>query len=182
MPELLTAEATRPGVRVLPGVYIATLRHFPTDTSAQAAVQALGLPWPLPVGQLVGTDPWMAWRAPQEALVFGTQKAVLDGLFSALAPGKSETAMAVELSDSLSTYELHGPNLDEWLAHLVDASSIPREPGRATRARMVDVAVFMLRLDPERLWLLADRGIAAYVTNWLTFTHEGAFGDQERTA
>jgi sarcosine oxidase gamma subunit len=180
MADVSVAADGRPGWRELPGVFVATLRHFAEDTTAGVVVAAQGGSWPVEVGRLVGNDPWLAWRGPQETLLLTTRREPVDALLQAMAPGQSETAMAAELSDSLMTWELHGAQIDDWLTHLVDASAVPRQPGRATRARMADVAVLLLRLAPERLWLLADRSIAAYVSNWLAFGHEGAFGGQAR--
>lgn len=185
MPDLILAPSGhhgRPGCREVPGVVVATLRHFAGDTSAAAAITGMGLPWPLEVGRLAGADPWLAWRAPQEAWLLATRREPVDALLGALAPGQSESAMAAELSDGLITLELHGPQLDDWLAHLVDASAIPRQPGLVTRARMADVAVLLLRLANDRLWLLADRTIAHYLVEWLTYSHEGAFGVGGRAA
>jgi len=182
MPDLLKVEHGHPGYRQQAGIYAATLRHFPTDTSAAAAVTALGLAWPVAAGSFVGNDPWLAWRAPRESLLLSHQRAAIDMLLQSLAPGRSETAMAAELSDGLMTWELHGPLLDEWLVHLVDASALPRQAGRASRARMADVAVFMLRLEADRLWLIADRSMSAYVANWLAFSHEGAFAATKHRA
>ena len=176
MVDLLTASLNQPGLRELSAIFAVTLRHFPDDASVSPELAALGLAWPLKPGQMVGSDPWLVWRGPQEALLLSTQRHSVDRLLSALAPGLSPTALAAELSDSLMTCELHGPRLDDWLGHLVDASSIPRQAGSASRARLADVAVLLLRLDAQRLWLMADRSISAYVINWLGFSHEGAFG------
>jgi sarcosine oxidase gamma subunit len=179
MRDLIVAANGNPGARALSGTHVITLGHFGGDASAAAAVTAMGLPWPAEPGKLVGADPWLAWRGPKETLVLATRRAPIDGLLQALAPGQSESAMAAELSDGLTTFELHGPGLDDWLAHLVDASAIPRQAGSVTRARMADAAVWMLRLAPERLWLLADRTISAYIESWLQFSHEGSFAARE---
>jgi heterotetrameric sarcosine oxidase gamma subunit len=180
MPDLLVAENGCPGCRELADCFVITLRHFEGDTSIAGALAAQGLGWPVSAGCVVGAGPWLAWRGPQEALLLSTRREPGEALLKALEPGQSETAMAAELSDGVMTFELHGPALDEWLAHLVDASAIPRQPGRASRTRMAEVSVFLLRLTPDRLWLLADRSMAAYVINWLAFSHEGAFGTEAR--
>jgi hypothetical protein len=44
---------------------------------------------------------------------------------------------------------------------------------------MVDIPVLLLRLRSDQLWLLADRTIAPYIRNWLTYSHEGAFADSD---
>jgi hypothetical protein len=175
MDERINAEAGRPGCQLLAGVSAVTVRHFPGDTSAQAAAQAAGLSWPGTPGLFTGDDPWMAWRSPHETIVIGSRSAPLQALLQSLAPGRSDTAVALDLSEALAVYQLHGPLLDDWLSHLVDALAIPRQAGRATRCRLADVPVLLLRLDPERVWLVADRPIAPYLGNWLAYAHEGAF-------
>ena len=40
---------------------------------------------------------------------------------------------------------------------------------------MGDVAVVLMRLDPETVWLVADRSLAPYLADWLSFTHEAVF-------
>lgn len=175
MDERINAEAGRPGCQLLAGVSAVTVRHFPGDTSAQAAAQEAGLIWPDSPGVLTGDDPWMAWRSPQEMIVLGMQLAPAQALLQSLAPGRSDAAVALDLSEALAVYELCGPLLDDWLSHLVDALAIPRQAGRAARCRLADVSVLLLRLDPERVWLVADRPIAPYLGNWLAYAHEGAF-------
>ncbi|MBC7703449.1 MAG: hypothetical protein H7274_05830 [Rhodoferax sp.] len=175
MDDILSATSSRPGVRLMTGVSALTLRHFPGDTSVRDAAQAAGLVWPDQPGQVTGDDPWMAWRNPQETLAIGLRRAPLQAVLQSLAPGRSDTAVAFDLSEALAIFELHGPMLDDWLSHLVDALAIPRQSGRVTRCRLADVPVLLLRLDPERVWLVADRPSAPYLGNWLAYAHEGAF-------
>ena len=179
MADLLSSKAARPGCREVSGLHIATLRHLPDDRAAAACVAALALPWPLDPGVLAGDDPYLAWRSPTECLLIGTDAQPVSHLLETLAPGRSETAMACEMAEALAVFELYGPKLDDWLCHLVDSLSIPRERGRSSRARMVDIPVLLLRLRSDQLWLLADRTIAPYIRNWLTYSHEGAFADSD---
>ncbi len=175
MVESLPVRDALPGFRRLSGLTVITLRHLEGDTSARAAAQAQGLPWCEAPGELAGSGPWLAWRSPRETIALGFESTLLPTLLQALAPGRSESAVAVDLSQALAVFELQGAQIDEWLAHLVDASSIPRQAGRAARCRMMDAAVFLLRLQADRLLLLVDRPVAAYVENWLAYAHEGAF-------
>lgn len=175
MAEPIEAKAGQPGCRQLSGFTAVTIRYFADDRSASEAVQAQGLIWPSVPGELSGHDPWLAWRSPQETLALGFQSAALPALLHALAPGRSETALAVDVSQALAVFELHGPLLDAWLAHLVDAAAIPRQPGRVCRCRLADVAVLLLRLDSKRVYLVTDRPIAPYLGNWLAYSHSGAF-------
>lgn len=176
MGERMDAAAGRPGYRLLSDIGAVTIHHFPGDTSAKDAAQAAGLAWPDSSGLMTGNDPWMAWRNPQEVLLTGQRRPPLQAVLQALAPGRSASAVALDLSESLAVFELHGPLIDDWLSHLVDALSITRQSGRATRCRLADIPVMLLRQDAERLWLLADRPTAPYLGNWLAYAHQGAFG------
>ncbi|MFZ4626225.1 MAG: hypothetical protein ACOYNF_18565, partial [Rhodoferax sp.] len=122
-----------------------------------------------------GQDPYLAWRGPRESLAIGFQSEPLRAVLDALAPGRSDSAVAVDLSESLAVFELHGVLLDVWLSHLVDAMAIPHKTGRVCRCRLADIPVLILRLDPERVWLVVDRPIAPYLSNWLSYSHQGAF-------
>jgi hypothetical protein len=175
MADLIIADSGRPGYRQLTAVSVVTIRHFAGDNSARDAAQAQGLNWSAVPGSLTGHDPYLAWRSPQETLALGLQPQPLRAVLDALAPGRSETALAVDLSESLAVFELHGALLDVWLSHLVDALAIPRQSGQVWRCRLADIPVLLLRLDPERVWLVADRPIAPYLSNWLSYSHEGAF-------
>ena len=175
MDDLISATSGRPGCRLLTGFSALTIRHFPGDTRTRDAARAAGLVWPDTPGQLSGDDPWMAWRNPQEMMAIGSRPAALHALLQSLAPGRSDSAVALDLSEALAVFELHGPMIDAWLSHLVDALAIPRQTGRVTRCRLADVPVLLLRLDPERVWLVADRPTAPYLSNWLVYSHEGAF-------
>ena len=181
MDDCIKAELGRPGCRLLLGVSAVTVRYFPDDASAKSAAQAAGLEWPDAPGLLTGTDPWMAWRSPQEMLLIGLQSTAMQALLLSLAPGRSDSAVALDLSEALAVYELHGPRLDDWLSHLVDALAIPRQNGCVTRCRLADVPVVLMRLEPERLWLVADRPTAPYLRNWLSYSHDGAFAATRRS-
>lgn len=175
MADLIASREGVPGCRRVRGLTALTIRHFAGDTQAADAVRAQGLAWSNVPGDVTGNDPWLAWRGPQETMALGSSEKQLDAIRDALAPGKCESAMAADLSDALAVFELHGPRLDDWLAHLVDATAIPREPGRCSRARLADAAVLLLRLEPKRLLLVVDRPIHGYLENWLAFSHDGAF-------
>lgn len=176
MADLLMATDGQPGCRTLRGLRTVTLRHGGADALAAQGVHALGLPWPLPPCTLAGVGPWLAWCGPHESLLLSHTPQPAAQFLQALAPGKSATAFAVDVSEAHAVYELHGPQLECWLSRLVDADAIPADAGRCSRARMADVAVLLLRLSAERLWLLADSPVCAYLENWLVYAHEGAFG------
>jgi len=166
-----------PASRRLEGATVITIGHFPDDTSARAALECAGLDWPERAGALHGHDPYVLWRSPKELLALSSApaSAALKPLLRTLAAGENASAVAIDLSEATVILELHGPQLDTWLEHLVDACAIPRVAPQATRCRLADAAVVLLRLDPERLWLVADRALAAYIQDWLAFAHDGAF-------
>jgi sarcosine oxidase gamma subunit len=179
MAEVIAARTGQPGCRRVGGFAALTIHRIAADTSAAEALSALGLAGPGTPGTFTGTcsgtDPLIAWRSPQEWLVLSLQPARCALLLAALAAGRSATALAAEISDALVLYELHGPELDDWLSRLVDAQAIPRMAGRASRCRLADVSVLLLRLQAGRLWLAADRTLAPYLEAWLVYTHAGAF-------
>lgn len=175
MDELNVEWRDEPQWRELSGISAITIRHFTADTDARAALKACHFAWPDRPGEFNGTDPLVAWRGPQELIALGLDGTYLRLLLTELAPGKFDTALAVDMSEALTVFELSGVHLDEWLAHLVDASAIPRSAGRVTRCRLGDVAVLLLRLDNQRVWLAVDRTFCSYLNSWLAYSHEGAF-------
>ena len=156
------------------GFSAVTLRHSVDDVRARLALEAAGLPCCSTPGRIAGDGPWLAWRSPGECLGLSFDPTPLHLAWAALAPGRCDTAVVLDLSHALALYELHGPGLDDWLARLVDASAIPRQPGLATRCRLIEVTVDLWRLAPERLWLLADRHLAPWVAQWLDYAQAGA--------
>jgi len=162
----------------LTGVRVLSIRHFAGDSAAKDCTAAVGLQWPTQTGRF--QEPvqehgaWLVWRSPQEVLAFARDQKRLHTLQSALLPGRFETAAAWDLSEGMAVFELQSVMLDEWLARLVDAWSIPTRAGQSSRCRLADVPVLLMRMDKERVWLAADKPIAPYVSNWLAYTHQGA--------
>jgi heterotetrameric sarcosine oxidase gamma subunit len=171
--------ATVPGCRRLAGARVVCIRHVPASSASRQALQRCALPWPDATGEicLVGDShvSAIARRQPEELLLVEPEAAQADALLAALEPSQASDAVAIDLSHGMLVLALEGPQLDLWLSHFVDASAIPRRSGSAKRTRLVDIAVLLMRLDAETVWLVADRALAPYLSNWLTFTHEGAF-------
>ena len=175
--------ASAPGCRRLNGVHVVTLRHAASSPLAREAMQRLNLPWPAATGELevtAGTcGTVVVRRQPEELLLVGPAsgqaEAPLAPLLAALAPGQASDSVAVDLTHGMLVLALEGPQLEPWLSHLVDARAIPCRNGSATRTRLVDVAVLLMRLDTETVWLVVDRTLAPYLANWLAFTHEATF-------
>ena len=158
-----------PAVRALAPLHAVALRHLPGGELAVAqALAVLGvatLPQP---GRFVGDEPRVLWRNPQELLVLSTAAMPSQFLAQALAPTEDALAYAVDLSEGVAGLELAGPALDELLQRLVDASAVPRAAGQGTRARLADIAVFVLRLRHDLAWLIADRSNHAYLADWVS--------------
>lgn len=157
------------------GITVVSLRSLSGDTAAQKAVHDAGLTWVDVPGDFAGLDPVVAWSAPRELLLLGRQAAPLHRLLADLAPGRSESALVVDLSEAMAVIELRSPLVDQWFARLVDASAIPREPGRCSRCRLADISVMLLRLDAHRVWLVVDQPLLPYVTEWLAYSRVGLF-------
>jgi sarcosine oxidase gamma subunit len=166
-----------PHFHELTGVRIASVQHLADSQDAQTRFEEIGLSWPLENCTFAGSDPCVAWRSPTEKLLLSCRGEALAVALAELSPGKHDTLVATDLSEALSVHQLSGPQIDEWMAHLVDALSIPSHPGMCKRGRMADVAVFLIRLDAEKLWLVSDSTIKPYIKNWLEFSFEGAFSN-----
>lgn len=159
-------------VRVVEPLRVLSLRHHDAPHTIEAACSNIGLP-PLPgAGHFSGEDPVLLWRQPREWLFIGSSVAAAgraDALLAALAPGQDPLACAVDQSAGTVALALRGPKLDMLLSRLLDAGAIPRTPGEGTRARLADIAVIVLRREPDCVWLLADRANDHYLADWLAY-------------
>jgi sarcosine oxidase gamma subunit len=163
------------GARRLDAAGVAIVRHFGNSPKAREAFDQAGLAWPdktldmhLSNGNLV------ARRHPSEVVVVGEDLQSIRQVLVSLTPGRIPEAMALDLSHGFGVVELRGPLLDDWLARMVDQSGIPAT-GRASRCRLVDIPVMLLRPANESIQLVADRAFFPYLANWLAFAHDGAF-------
>jgi hypothetical protein len=171
------ATGDAPGARPLSAVGVMAVRHFGDVPHAQEEFQQAGLTWPARTLDMhVANGNLVARRHPTEVIVMGNDLAVIQQVLEALAPGRVPEAMAIDLSHALGVVQLHGPRLDAWLARIIDVSAIPAQ-GCASRCRLVDVPVLLLRTATECIHLLADRALFPYLADWLAFSHAGAFRD-----
>lgn len=156
-------------VRVAEGLRVLALRHLPGGTAAlEAALSVHGLP-PLPKpGACHGADPWLVWTGPTECLLLSSNPAIAEGVLQALASGQEPLACALDQSAGCLVIELQGPAVAEVLPRLFNASAIPRSVGRGGRARLIDIAAVLLRVGPDRIGLVVDRGQGDYVARWIT--------------
>ena len=168
--------------RIEPQAVVA-LRHLPgaADLLAAALLAAgvTGIPSPgqaLGFGQ--GQSAMAMWRSPTEVTMLAFDRLAADAALTVLAA--ADLACAVDLTDGTLALELQGPQVNDLLQRLVDSHSLPTQPGMVSRLRLVDIAVTLVRLQPDTLWLLADRGHAHYLALWLA--HAGAALDQSQRA
>lgn len=152
-------------LRVVAPLHVLSVRTLaPPDAPWAEALPALALPTP---GRYTGEALRVAWLGPREYLVVTQDTAAAAGLLAALQPGRQALSCALDCSAGTVTVELDGPAAAALLARLIDAASLPALPGCATRARCMDIAVTLLRLSPQRFWLLAERSHEDYLAEWL---------------
>jgi len=159
-------------VRRIEPMAVIALRHLPgAGESLVAALRAAGVTGVPSPGQALGNGQSQGttalWRSPSEVVLLATERAAADAAMAALAA--DALACAVDQSDGTLALELQGPRADELLQRLVDSHSLPMTLGSAVRARLADTAVTLVRLDHDRIWLLADRSHEHYLASWLAY-------------
>lgn len=159
-------------VRRIEPLAVIALRHLPgageSLADALCAAGVTGVPSPgqaLGDGQSQGTT--ALWRSPSEVVLLATERAAAEAAMAALAA--DALACAIDQSDGALALELQGPRVDELLQRLVDSHSLPMTLGSAIRVRLADIAVTLVRLDHDRIWLLADRSHEHYLASWLAY-------------
>jgi sarcosine oxidase gamma subunit len=170
--QLAEIGSTRAGLRLseVEPLRVVAVRMLPGADTSWAGLREAGvggLPGP---GRCEGQAVRALWRSSTEVWLVTQQGDLLDGVLQALRPGMNPAACAIDHSAGTVGIELQAPDVSGFLAHLVDPSGIPAQPGQATRARCVDLAVVLMRLDEQRIWLLADRPVAGYLVEWLRVT------------
>ena len=158
-------------VRKMETLVVIALRHLPgADAELLTALRAVGISAAPDPGQMLGQNPWALWRSPSEVILLATHRKHADAAVVAMVD--TSLACAVDQTDGVLALELQGPQLDDLLLRLVDSRSLPRAPGTASRARVADIAVTLVRHESDRLWMLTERPQADYLMNW--FKHAGA--------
>ena len=168
------SDAGTVAIRSLETLHVLALRHLPGGAQAIAqALRPLGIDTLPTAGRLAcsaegAAGPCVLWRSPSEWTLVSTDPHPVQLVEQALQASALEgQACAANLSDGVMGLDLHGPLIDALLMRLMDAASLPRESGQATRARLVDVPVTLVRFCDHHLWLLADRSHAHYIAGWL---------------
>lgn len=155
-------------LRLVQPLHVLSVRTLaPPDAPWAAAVHAAAPPALPAPGCYTGEAVRVAWLGPREYLVVTQDSAAAAGILAAWRPGRQALTCALDRSAGTLTVELTGPGAAALLARLIDAASVPPRPGGATRARCMDIAVTLLRLAPECVWLLADRSHEDYLAEWL---------------
>ena len=158
-------------VRKMETLVVIALRHLPeADAALVTALRAVGISAAPNPGQVLGQNPWALWRSPSEVILLATHRKHADAAVVAMVD--TPLACAVDQTDGVLALELQGPQLDDLLLRLVDSRSLPRSRGTASRARLADIAITLVRHESDRLWMLAERPQAHYLMNWLN--HVGA--------
>ena len=153
-------------VRKIETLVVVALRHLPeVANTLVTALQAVGISAAPNPGQVLGQNPWALWRSPSEVILLATHRNHTDAAVAAMVG--TSLACAVNQTDGVLALELQGQQLDDLLLRLVDSRSLPRSPGTASRARVADIAVTLVRHESDRLWMLTERPQADYLMNWL---------------
>ena len=157
--------------RVEPLTVIA-LRHLPGAGDALAAALSAAGVTDIPApGQALhnarSPGTWALWRSPSEVTLVAFDRPAAEAAMAAL--DTHALACAVDQTDGTLALELRGPRVDELLQRLVDSRSLPFETGCAGRARLADIAVTLMRMRPDTVWLLTDRSHAFYLASWLAY-------------
>ncbi|GAA5231483.1 hypothetical protein FOZ76_27270 [Verticiella sediminum] len=163
--------------RTLADISVVSVRRMAGDRDVPAVFERLGLRWPQDAGEVQAGDPAVLWRSPSEALVVSTQAAVAASLLERLQAGKSPSSVALEVSEQTAVLEIEGHRLTHWLAQLVDTHSLPR-PGRIAGARLADIGVLIFNAACDRVWILVDRTLLAYLESWLVHARNTAHGQE----
>lgn len=169
MPEF---EAGPVAVRRIEPLAVVALRHLSGGREAlAAALRAVGVTDVPEHAQALGSGrppgTWALWRSPSEVTLLALERATADAALAAMSA--ESLACAVDQTDGTLALELQGPQVDELLQRLVDSRSLPVERGCAARARLADIAVALVRMRPDTLWLLTDRTQAHYLASWLAY-------------
>jgi heterotetrameric sarcosine oxidase gamma subunit len=167
---VLPAPTARLAIGVAEPMRVLSLRHLPGGVAAVAgALAAQGLHALPEPRRFIGDDPCVLWRSPSEWLLLTADAALSERIASALRPAPGALAVAVDLTAGSLVLDLQGAAVDALLSRLVDAAAVPATVGEGTRARLADIAVALVRIEPDRVRLVADRANDRYLAQWLAY-------------
>lgn len=158
-------------VHIVEPMHVLSLRHLPGRGSSSLltvmAAHALpGLPEP---GRSYGIEPRLIWRSPNETLLLTQDPRQASALLATLRPASGALAFALDLSSGTLVAKLQGCGVAALLSRLVDAQTLPREAGEASRVRLVDIAAVVWCESPDHVGLLVDRANDHYLARWLKY-------------
>lgn len=149
---------------------VVSIRHLPDcENAVQKVLADENAPQVPTAGQFEGNDPFLLWRSPTEYLLITSSDKVADDCLAALPAAQNALAYALDLSAGYLVVELQGKGIADVLPRQLDASAIPQNPGRCTRARLAEIAVIAVRLADDRVWLVADRANDRYLLQWVSY-------------
>ena len=165
-------EAGPVDVRRIEALNVIALRHLPEAIDVlAAALRAAGVVNVPSPGQVVCDESsyrsWALWRSPSEVTLMTFEPVTAQAAIALLT--HTRLACAVDQSQGVLALELQGTQVDELMVRMVDVLALPMKPGAATRARLADIAVTLVRQQPDTLWLLTDQCHEAYLTSWLAY-------------
>lgn len=164
-------------VSVAGGLRVLVFRHLAGGAAGtDDALAAHGLPALPAPGVCLGNDPWQVWTGPTESLLLTSDDTLADGMAAALRPGCHGLACVLDQSAGWLVFDLRGADVDALLPHLLDASAIPRHAGRGWRARFMDIRSVVMRVEPDRVFLVVERPHGSYAAQWIGHAWRAAQG------
>ena len=156
------------------GWQVASLRYFDREGVFAAAVRECigqGVPEPL---QAIACRPAiddaqviLAWRSPTETLFLCSDRAAFDEIEQRLAPAAD--GCMVDQSAGVSTLQVQGCRAVDLLQRMGAQTGIPG-PGEARAARMAEVHVLTVCIQPGEYFLFVERAYAAHLAEWVRAT------------
>lgn len=168
---LLPPEGAGFRARLVEPLQVLALRLLPGGAEAIAsAVATTGVDSLPDTGCFVGSDPMVVWRNPGELLFICTSASAANTVLRTLPAASHALAYSIDRSAGTITFSVQGPAVDDVLHRLMDASAVPHSVGQGTRTRMADIAVIVMRIAPDCVWLIADRTNDHYLAHWIAYT------------
>jgi hypothetical protein len=118
-------------------------------------------------GRWVGEAARVVWCGPREFLLLSEDRRMVDSVLQRLRPGQMPHTLAVDRTAGTLGVEIRRPALREFMVRLVDASALPAGPQGASRGRCMDLAVTLINVESDAMWLLAERAAGVALALWL---------------
>jgi heterotetrameric sarcosine oxidase gamma subunit len=146
-------------------VRIQTLRHRGLSTSAADSRKLPAVP-----NTVLGSDPFVLWKAPDDWLVYSLSQPPA-AVFQWAAEVASEAPLvATDVSCSSTLLELSGPKVVDILLRDctldLEGNAIP--PSACAQTQFANTVVLIHRLSQPSVWrLFVERSVAANVWEWI---------------